>query len=228
MTTLAVVEDDETLLKSICRFLDRAGFPATGFGSAESFFQSWETPPVDIVVLDVNLPGEDGFGVARRLRALSPTVGIIMLTARGGADDRTTGLCNGADNYLTKPLHLSELQAAVQTLARRVDLCTAAPVPRQEWHLDHRDWALATPNGRKVRLTAAEYHILKALMTANGKACDRDSLLAVLGKPPSADIDRRVDNLLSLLRRKVSDETGLTLPVKAMRAAGYVFTGTIG
>jgi DNA-binding response OmpR family regulator len=232
MTHVAIVEDDETLLKSICRFLDRVGASTTRFTDAESFFAAWEPSRFDIVVFDVNLPGQDGFDAAKRLREASPTVGIIMLTARAAADDRATGLLSGADNYLTKPLHLSELQAAVQNLARRVAQCGLAATlpatsPNHGWDLDHGAWTLTAPNGVNVRLTAAEFHILKELMAANGKACDRDSLISVLGKPSSTDIDRRVDNLLSLLRRKVTEETGASLPVKSVRTAGYMFTGKI-
>lgn len=228
MTTVAVVEDDAALLRSTCRYLTKVGFAVSGFSDAETFLKAYRTNPFDIAVLDVNLPGQSGFEAGAELREISPTVGIIMLTARVSGDDRVTGVFCGADNYLTKPILLAELQGTILNLARRIGSSSAQePQPEPEgepsWTLDDREWRLIAPNGQSVGLTSAEFLILRTLIAASGRPVRREVILGALGKPPTAGEDRRIDNLLSLLRRKVQDGIGWALPVKAVRDQGYVF-----
>lgn len=237
--SVAVVEDESALLRTICRFLGKAGFAADGYPDAESFLDAHRRKPFDIVVLDVNLPGQDGFETAAQVRDLSPSVGIVILTARAAVDDRVTGLLNGADNYLSKPLHLTELHVVIQNLARRIARergadggapGTAAPAapepaPPAGWRLDEQDWHLITPAGTAVALTASEFRIMQALFRTPGQQVSREAIMAALGKRLEQDSDRRIDNLLSLLRRKVREEAGVLLPVKSIRSSGYTFTG---
>lgn len=231
--SVAIVEDEAVLLRTVCRFLGKAGYAASGYGDAESFLAAHKAQPFDIVVLDVNLPGRDGFETAELVRDLSPSVGIVILTARGAPDDRVTGLLNGADNYLIKPLHLMELHVVIQNLTRRIALergaeatSPSAPAPAPTgWRLNEQDWRLISPTGAATPLTATEYRIMQALMKASGSHVSRDTLLEAIGKKVEQDGDRRIDNLLSLLRRKVRNETGGPLPVKSIRSSGYTFTG---
>lgn len=245
MTSIAVVEDEDALLRTICRFLTKVGYVVDGFADAETFMAAHQATAFDIAVLDVNLPGMDGFETAARVRDMSPSVGIIILTARADVDDRVTGLLNGADNYLTKPLHLTELHVVIQNLARRMAMAPGAapeaaktaqpqavePVAPASavkvWRLDEMDWRLVTPLGSAVSLTASEFRILRTLMRASDLQADRETLMETLGKKPEHESDRRIDNLLSLLRRKVREETGQTLPVKSIRSSGYAFTGPV-
>ncbi|MCW2248646.1 DNA-binding response OmpR family regulator [Azospirillum fermentarium] len=247
MFSVAVVEDESALLRTICRFLGKVGFSVTGYPDAESFLASHGEKPFDVVVLDVNLPGQDGFETAAQVRDLSPSVGIVILTARSDVDDRVTGLLNGADNYLSKPLHLTELHVVIQNLTRRIALeraaeggvpCgppPAAPAgdapatpkrqPLNGWRLDEQDWSLIAPTGAAVSLTASEFRIMQALFRAPGRQVSREAIMTTLGKKLEQESDRRIDNLLSLLRRKVREETGVLLPVKSIRSSGYTFTG---
>lgn len=231
--SVAIVEDEAVLLRTVCRFLGKAGYAVSGYGDAESFLSVHKAQPFDVAVLDVNLPGQDGFETAALVRDLSPSVGIVILTARGAADDRVTGLLNGADNYLTKPLHLMELHVVIQNLTRRIALERSAetasppapPPAPTSWRLDEQEWRLISPSGASAPLTATEYRIMQALMKASGGHVSRDALLEAIGKKVEQEGDRRIDNLLSLLRRKVRNETGSSLPVKSIRSSGYAFTG---
>jgi len=144
---IIVAEDDQDLCGTIRSFLIKKGMDAVGCYSAEEFFLAWDDQPADVVILDVNLPDKDGFFISRVLREKSPAVGIIMLTARGQVSDRIAGLKSGADNYLTKPLHLAELEVAVQNLYRRVRGAVGEAPPAVTetvgpWCFDPRGWAL--------------------------------------------------------------------------------------
>ena len=221
-----VVEDEADLRGMICGFLAMSGIAARGAADAAELDRAWTEQPADILVLDVNLPGEDGFSIAERMRRASP-VGIIMMTARGSTDDRIGGREAGADSYLVKPVELRELLATIRALLRRLN--TALPAPERapdSWVLDRARWVLAPPRGIPMELTAAEFTVLDLLLSASGQTVAADAILERLGKN-AADTNRRcLDELFQQLCRKVEREAGIPLPVQSVVSLGYVFAGT--
>jgi len=226
--SVIVIEDEADLRNSVCAFLAGSGFDVRGAGAGDELTRIWAERPADILVIDVMLPGEDGFSIAARMRKQAPLVGIIMLTARGQAADRIAGLELGADNYLVKPLVLRELVAAIQGLARRM---AAARPSREErpatWSFDPLTWALTAPNGISVDLTTAEFCLIDVLAASPGQAVSADALLAASGKKADVHERRSLETILSRLRRKVETATGQPLPVKAVRTVGYTFAAPL-
>lgn len=219
---IIVVEDDADLRYTICAFLEAFGFDVRGAADAVAFDGLWRERPADILVLDINLPGEDGFSIAARVRAAS-SAGIVMMTARGRVDDRVSGFEVGADNYMVKPVVLRELVAVIKGLARRLNGSATEPAG-EPWSLDPVEWAIVAPNSVSVPLTAAEFSVLEVLMASPGRPVTRGKLLEALGNTNRASLD----SLLSRLRRKVAPTSGLPLPIKSVRAVGYVFTAARG
>ncbi|WP_420141473.1 response regulator transcription factor [Sphingomonas sp.] len=233
-----VVEDDDALRETLLRFLDAAGMEVQGFDHVKALEQALLTAWPDIILLDVNLPDENGFIAAARLRARSP-VGIIMLTGRTDQDDRLLGLSIGADHYLNKPVDLRELETVVRNLARRLhnhlpigenmpdasDGAAGAGEKEGAWVLDCDAWSLTSPTGIKVDLSAAEYQALVPLLQTPGQPGSRDMINARLGKPRIDPQNRSVDVLISRTRRRIETATGQPLPLRSARGSGYVFTG---
>ncbi len=229
---VVVVEDDEDLCEALCSYLREVGMQVRGLLDAESLYGSLAEAAADVVVLDVNLPGENGFATAARLRAVS-AIGIVMLTARVREEDRLHGLTLGADHYLAKPVNLRELETVIRNLHRRV-LPELAPLPtplpavaQQAWRFDARQWVLTSPGGLTVRLSSAEYHFLAALVNQPGEPVAREEVLASLNRANLQDYSRNLDTTLFRLRRKVEDECQEALPVRSARGIGYVFTGLV-
>jgi len=173
----------------------------------------------DILVLDINLPGEDGFSIAARVRRQYPRLGIIMLTARNPVEDRIRGLEGGADLYFVKPVDLRELAAAARSLQRRLGKA-AGP----EWRLHQEYSRLDTPSGVSVSLTDNELRLLLPLLGNAGLVVPRETLLASLGQTEDYYAMRRLETMLSRLRKKILDASPEEpLPVRARHGSGYVF-----
>lgn len=226
---VAIVEDDADLRATLSRFLKSVGMNTLEFGNVGDLgIASGETLP-EIVVLDVNLPGENGFIAAARMRALS-MVGIIMLTGRTGQEDRLLGLSMGVDHYLGKPVDLRELESVIRNLARRLSSAkgkATAPSDSDKpiWTLNKDEWRLIAPNGSIVELSAAEYQALGPIIEQPGRPNSRDTINARLGKPRLDSDNRSLDVLISRIRRKIETTTGQVLPLRSARGTGYVFTG---
>jgi DNA-binding response OmpR family regulator len=175
----------------------------------------------DIVILDIGLPGEDGYTIAERLRRRRPHTGIIMLTARDHLEDRIKGLDSGADLYFAKPVDLRELASAIGSLHRR--LGATAPSP---WRLEAAHSRLHTPGGAMVDLTDLELRFLSPLFARPGEVVEREELCQALDQRPDLYAMRRMETLLSRLRGKVlRADPGEPLPVKARHGRGYAFLG---
>jgi DNA-binding response OmpR family regulator len=175
----------------------------------------------DIVILDVGLPGEDGYTIAERLRRKRPHTGIIMLTARDRLEDRIKGLDSGADLYFAKPVDLRELASAIGSLDRRLGVTAPSP-----WRLEPAHSALHTPGGVVVALTDLELRFLSPLLARPGDVVDREDLCQALDQRPDLYAMRRMETLLSRLRAKVLRAAPEDpLPVKARHGRGYAFLG---
>ncbi|MGE5546722.1 MAG: response regulator transcription factor [Solirubrobacterales bacterium] len=233
MARIAVVEDEASLRADVVEYLSACGHDTVGCGDGVALDQALRTAPVDIVVLDINLPGEDGFSIAKRLRDASD-VGIIMLTARNVNIDRVVGLEIGADVYLTKPVELRELEAQVRTLARRLKVSQATPatagaaLPAGEaWIYDEVAWDLVAPGGARVKLTAKERVFVTLLVTEPGAPVSRADIFKALGKREWDPSDRSVDSMVRRLRAKAEEAVGRPLPVDAVHGVGYAFTAPV-
>lgn len=237
MLKVAVVDDESDLREEFCEFLELSGMAAHGMGSAAELDDHLNAHECDVVVLDINLPGEDGFQIAHRL-GTRDGLGVVMVTSRAALEDRVHGLNTGADAYLVKPVDLRELVATVESVCRRTK--RDAPAARSpsasqtpsagrhstEWCLRRLGWELVGPNGRSVALTAAEHDFLARLIAAPGRPVSRAALLGAQGPISEGDL-RKLDAVVRRLRRKVEEEIGLALPVRAAHGIGYTATEMI-
>lgn len=222
--SIALLEDDAELREQILLpGLRHMGFDVTGMASAAELYLQLPQTSFDILILDVGLPDQDGFTVTRYLRS-SSSIGIVMLTGRGGAADRVHGLSVGADAYLAKPVNLDVLAATLLSLGRRLGAAATAPSPERQprWRLHSNGWSLVAPGGGAVTLTLAERCVIGKLMAKAGEAVSRETLIAAL-TPDIYDFDpHRLETLIHRLRRKVSTLTREALPVRALHGMGYV------
>jgi DNA-binding response OmpR family regulator len=219
---IALLEDDALLRDRILLpGLANFGFAVVGTATAAALHHHLNTHAVDMVVLDVGLPDQDGFTVARNLRATYPEVGIVMLTGRGETPDRVRGLSEGADAYLSKPVEIELLAATLHSLARRLRDPAPHSAPRH-WHLDANGWCLVSPSGRQVALTRTERRVVGRLTVAPGQLVSRGELIATLTDNVYDFDAHRLDSLVHRLRRKVADACGEPLPLVAVHGEGYV------
>ncbi|QCG90369.1 response regulator transcription factor [Azospirillum sp. TSH100] len=241
-----MVEDEADLRDDLVEYLDRCGFEVLGASRGAELDRLLDAGPADVIVLDINLPDEDGFSVARRVRA-SSSAAIIMLTARSGLIDRVIGLELGADVYLVKPVDFREVEAQVKALMRRMQKGTAAqpavelspagtataPVAsapaesRKAWVFDDIEWRIQPPTGAAVPLTATEYKFLSLLVTAPGEAVSRQDISIALTGRDWDPYSRSIDSLVRRLRIKVEERSGCALPVQAVHGVGYAFVGPV-
>lgn len=235
MARIAVVEDETSLRADLVEYLSACGHDVVGCGDGIALDVALAKQPADILILDVNLPGEDGFSIAKRLREQSE-VGIIMLTARGVNVDRVVGLEIGADVYLVKPIELRELEAQVRTLARRLKVqpsgqaaCApaAAPAATTGWVYDQIAWALVSPAGAALKLTANERVFVNLLVERPGEPVSRAHIFRALGKREWDMGDRSVDSMVRRLRAKGEETLGHPLPIEAVHGTGYAFAAPV-
>lgn len=225
---VAVVDDEPDLRDAVATYLRRNGLSVSECDGGAALDALMAARAVDLVLLDVAMPGEDGLSIARRLRAAGP-VGIIMLTANNDAIDRVAGLEVGADDYLGKPFELRELLARSRAVLRRAARTGDAPaqlarevkVGRCRLNLDSRK--LFDADGRELPLTPMEYDLL-ALFAANpNKALSRDRILDLAHHREMEAFDRSVDLRVVRLRRKVEEDPAFPRAIRTVRGAGYMF-----
>jgi DNA-binding response OmpR family regulator len=219
-----LVEDEADLREELVFSLGAMGFEAEGYADAAEFYRALVIRRCDIAVIDVGLPGEDGFSVARLLHSAGD-IGVVMLTARRALDDRLRGLQEGADAYLVKPVDVRELAATLRAVARRLSNNSISIKPAGGWQLAEGGWMLRDPERRELSLTTAERAFLTCLFDNRGQAVTRDQLIVALGGNTGDFDPHRIDSLASRLRRKAG-EVGINLPLRAVRNTGYVFSGT--
>ncbi len=216
---VALVEDDAELRDAILAPALRAdGCSVVVAGSAAELYRAMLERMPEIVVLDIRLPDQSGFEVARYLRGNS-AVGIVMLTGRVTAADRVRGLDLGADAYLTKPVDAAVVCATVRSVARRL----ATPVRSGgAWALGADGWRLMAPDGVTVDLSATERVLLQLLFAAANSTVQRDTLIAALADDADTFDPHRLDMVMHRLRRKLVDSGMPTLPLHTVRGVGYV------
>jgi len=235
--SIAIVEDDSDQLHSIEEFLLDSGYSVWGAGSAEAFYKGFTVQPVDVVLLDLGLPGEDGLSVASLLKS-RPEVAVIILSARDSLDDRLAGMRAGADRYLVKPVNLLELAANIDATASRlaprtaVDpagslVAAAIPVAKAAcWVLAMKDWVLSSPQGKCLQLTTHEFMFLQQLLRADGQPVPKRDLSTHLFGARAQNGAERLNLLLTRLRKKAAEAFSEPLPVKTLHQIGYAFTAS--
>ncbi|MGH6915722.1 MAG: response regulator [Geminicoccales bacterium] len=227
-----VVDDEPEICSMLSDYLTHAGFAVSTAGEGDTMRQILEEEPVDLVVLDVNMPGEDGLSLARFLRA-NTKVGIVMLTAAGEVVDRIVGLEVGADDYIAKPVDLRELLARVRAVLRRLRAAAlevaeaGAPpttkVPFGTCQLDLDAHRLYDASGQDVPITSMEYDLLKAFADHPNRVLSRDQLLDLAHNKDWEPFDRSIDIRIARLRRKIEADPAKPQVIKTVRGAGYVF-----
>jgi DNA-binding response OmpR family regulator len=233
-TVIAVVEDETSLRRDMVEYLRGCGFDAVGAKSGRELNDILAAKPVAVAVLDVNLPGEDGFTIAARLRE-TPGIGVIMVTARGSTVDRVVGLEIGADAYMVKPVEMRELEAQVKSLLRRLEAtpvlpaapAAAPPADEEHWQLDSTDWALTSPAGVRVPLTSTEMKLATLLAAQARQPVSRDQISLALYNRRWDPQDRTIDTVVRRLRNKVEKAIGETPPLKSEHGVGYVFSAPV-
>ena len=223
---ILLVDDDLELTQMLQRFLAAEGLTAVRAETGGEALHVLSQRAVDLIVLDVMLPGVDGFAVLRQVRERYDTP-ILMLTARGDDADRILGLESGADDYLSKPFNPRELVARIGAIFRRIErreTVSRLPIHLGPLTLDPSRLGVLM-NGEAIRLTTAEFMVLEALVTAAGKMQTRARLTEIaLGRPLEA-YDRSIDTHVSNLRRKLHLGAGTALEIRSVRGVGYLLTG---
>jgi two-component system OmpR family response regulator len=230
---LLIVDDDKETCTLLSRFLTQYGYRLSIAHDGKAMTQVLETARINLVVLDVMLPGEDGLALCRQLRARS-AVPIIMLTAMGEETDRIIGLEMGADDYLAKAANPRELLARIRAVLRRAGAPGAEHLTGRGrilefggWCLDVAQRQLFSPAQALVPLRASEFDLLLALVERPQRVLNRDQLLDLTRGRAANSFDRSVDVLISRLRRKIEADPKEPTFIKTVRSGGYVFSATV-
>ena len=227
---ILVVEDDRETRTLIAKYLRTNSCNVTTAADGREMDKAMADHRVDLLILDVMLPGEDGLTLCRRVRAGSQ-VPIIMLTARGEDVDRILGLEMGADDYLPKPFNPRELLARINAVLRRqASALNASAVPSATalsfagWQIDFRLRELRNPGGARVAMTSAEFDLLRTFCERPGRVLSRDSLLDLTQGRNAGSFERSIDVLVSRIRRKIEADPQDATLIKTVRSGGYMFT----
>lgn len=226
-TSILVIDDDVELCRLVTRYLQQEGFQIESVNDGVPGVELALSGNYSLVVLDVMMPGLNGFDVLRRIRGDS-RVPVLMLTAKGDALDRVLGLEMGADDYLAKPFNPQELAARIRAILRRAkpepseDQDTARPIVVGDVKIDPRA-RLVWQQGRAVNLTTVEFDLLEVLLRAAGKVVGREQLTRdVLGREFSP-FDRSIDTHVCNLRKKIGSLEDGTDRIKGVRGIGYLY-----
>jgi DNA-binding response OmpR family regulator len=221
---ILIVDDDEALSALLVEYLARFGMSVQTAAHPQEAFRLLRTSPPDLLVLDVMLPGMDGFAVCKKVRETS-RLPIVMLTARGDVTDRVVGLELGADDYVPKPFEPRELVARIQAVLRRRAPEGADEVLRAGTLEVNIATRTARLSGNDLALTTAELDILALLMRHAGRVLTRERLLEETRGVDWESYDRSIDVLVSRLRQKLGDDARRPVFIKTVRRTGYSFVG---
>ncbi len=227
---ILVVEDDRETRTLIAKYLRNNACNVTAVSDGREMARAMADHRVDLIILDVMLPGEDGLSLCRKVRSEAQTP-IIMLTARGEDVDRIVGLEMGADDYLPKPFNPRELLARINAVLRRQATAQAASsiegastLTFEGWRIDLRLRELRNPEGARVAVTSAEFDLLRTFCERPGRVLSRDSLLDLTQGRATGSFERSIDVLVSRIRRKIEQNPQDPTIIKTVRSGGYLFT----
>ncbi|MDD5240305.1 MAG: response regulator [Sulfuricella sp.] len=226
--SILLVDDDREIRSLLGEYLDANGFRTHGAADGVGMWRMLDSTRIDLIVLDLTLPGEDGLTLCRNLRARS-SLPVIMLTARGEPLDRILGLEMGADDYIPKPFEPRELLARIRNVLRR----TQALPPNLEppsakrlcfagWTLDLTARHLLSPQNMVVMLSGAEFRLLRIFLEHPNRVLNRDQLLNLIHGRDADPFDRSIDLQVSRLRQKLGEDAKAPALLKTVRNEGYV------
>ncbi|MDA8052515.1 MAG: response regulator [Rhodospirillales bacterium] len=232
---ILVADDAEAIRTMLRRYLSGEGFEVTEAADGDGVRSLLEGEAVDLVLLDLVMPGEDGLSLVREIRRTS-SVPIIVLTGKGDLIDRVAGLEAGADDYIAKPFHLREVLARIRTVLRR-SAAPSPPTPPAEsgqqtllfrgFRLNLVRRELSRPDGEQVSLTAGEFDLLRVFALHPNQVLNRDQLMDLIKGREWASYDRAIDSRIARLRRKIEPHPDEPALIKTVRGAGYVFAASV-
>ncbi len=230
---LAVLDDEEEITSLLAGYLLRQGFRVSQLHTGASLISLMDSDAPALVLLDLGLPGEDGFAIARQLRE-HWRCGLVIITGRGDPVDKVVGLEVGADDYVTKPFDLRELLARIKAVLRRLAPNAEPAMARMllvgrtahrflQWELDTAARRLRDPSGLDVNLTTGEFDLLAVFIANPGRVLSRDFLLEYTHRREASPFDRTIDVQVGRLRRKMEADPQNPQIIKSVRGAGYIF-----
>lgn len=232
-TSALLVEDDAEIGELISRYLENNGITVTRVISGEALDARMTAGGYDILILDLNLPGEDGFSICRRVRAAGD-MPIVIVTAQGEDVDKILGLEMGADDYIVKPFNPRELLARIRAVLRRAEPQSrneATPASQSFYFLGWRVNLLArevvSPKGMKVAMTGAEFDLLHALCENPNRVLTRDQLINMTHGPTAGPFERSIDVLISRLRQKIETDPKNPTMIQTVRSEGYMLSAPV-
>lgn len=229
---ILIVDDDEDIRSLLADYLGEQGWLISTAQDGATMQQVLDSTPIDLIVLDLTLPGSDGLTLCRDLRAHS-AIPVIMLTARSAPLDRILGLEMGADDYLCKPFEPRELLVRIRNVLRRSgSAIREVPGTSTLWHfadwtLDENTRQLQNSDGLVVMLSGGEFRLLQALLERPNRALNRDQLLTLTQGRETDPLDRSIDLHISRLRQKLGDDARAPRLIKTLRNEGYLLAATV-
>ncbi|WP_363346058.1 response regulator transcription factor [Methylocystis echinoides] len=232
-TSILLVEDDAEINQLITQYLEKHDMDVVAVSNSDAMDTALSSRAFDLLLLDLNLPGEDGFSICRRVRA-QQTLPIIIVTAKGEDVDKILGLEMGADDYVVKPFNSRELLARIRAVLRRAETRNrvGAGLPRQTyhfagWRIELLSREVVSPKGIKVAMTGAEFDLLHALCENPNRILTRDQLINLTHGPTSGPFERSVDVLISRLRQKLEKDPKNPVIILTVRSEGYMFAASV-
>jgi two-component system OmpR family response regulator len=226
---ILIVDDDAEIRSLLGQYLVKNGLRVTAVADGRAMWQALEAGRIDLIVLDLMLPGDDGLTLCRNLRAKPFDIPVIMLTARGDETDRIVGLEMGADDYLGKPFSPRELLARIKAILRRARSLPENLQPDSARHLRFAGWVLDTAQRQLVSaanvvtpLSGAEYRLLRIFLAHANRVLNRDQLVDLTQGKDADPLDRSIDVQVSRLRHRLGDDPREPRLIKTVRGEGYV------
>ena len=230
---LLIVDDDKEIRNLLTDYLEQADYRVTAVGDGKAMRRALESNRIDLVILDLMLPGEDGLTLCRELRSKT-NLPVLMLTARGDEVDRIIGLEMGADDYLAKPFNPRELLARIKSVVRRAQALPPNMASDKVHTLRFAGWTLdvATRNitaedGLVVPLSGAEYRLLRVFLDHPQNVLAREQLLELANGREAILFDRSIDVLVGRLRKRLRDDSREPVLIKTVRGEGYVLAASV-
>ena len=231
--SLLLVEDDTEIGELISLYLANHSIDVRVVGNGEAMDAAFASGAYDLLLLDLNLPGEDGLSICRRVRS-ERRLPIIILTAQGEDVDKILGLEMGADDYVVKPFNSRELLARIRAVMRRSE--TAAPIEEVAagqaylfagWRINLMTRQVTSPCGIKVAMTGAEFDLLHALCENPNRILTREQLIGLTHGPTTGPFERSIDVLISRLRQKIETDAKKPTLIQTVRSEGYIFAAKV-
>jgi two-component system OmpR family response regulator len=231
---IVALDDDADIRKVLCEYLGGQDFRVSAVARGAEMLSILEREPVDLVLIDLKLPGENGLELARRVREFSK-IPILILSGQADEADRVQGLELAADDYVTKPFSPRELLARIRALLRRVQVNSIAGHPDENvrayrfagWELNTRLRRLKSANGHLISLTNSEFSLLCAFLTSPQRVLSRDQLLERSRLHSLEVYDRSIDVTILRLRRKIESDPSNPTMLTTERGAGYIFNSPV-